>query len=295
MGFAGVDVDQMVQSVDNKQESQPQSLDTQNAQGTETTQESPAGANPDTPQGTETLAKTAQEILDLDKLERVRWGGKEWSIKDLQNATLRQEDYSRKTAEVKKQENFARNYIYDLRTVLTNPNRLDEFKKVYPKEYVQMVEEELKLRGNANQPKPEVSPASKPDPRFDEMYGEFQEWKENLRQSTVEKDKAWLENQIEVHSKKYDMADVETVLARAQVVESSGERVTEKVMEKLFKDLHDKTQERWEKKYQAMNSKQKAKSEAGKDIGPGGAIPGQAPVKPKSMKEARAGLFSKFD
>lgn len=232
-----------------------------------------------------TGTETPKEILDLDKLERVKWGGKEWSIEDLQKATLRQEDYSRKTAELAETRKYADNFASDLQTVIQNPQRLDEFRKIYPKQYVDAAEKVLASR-KEDAPKSTSEAPPLRDPRVDELQSKISAWEQSQYKAEVEKINSWLDNQFDTLSKKYTYADREVVLARAQVISDQGHQVTDKVLDKLFKENDAEVKTRWDKMYKEKATKQLETGAKSKDIGAGGGIPGAAPRGFKTIKEA---------
>lgn len=232
-----------------------------------------------------TSTETPKDILDLDKLERVKWGGKEWSIADLEKATLRQEDYSRKTAELAETRKYADNFASDLQTVIQNPQRLNEFRKIYPKQYVDVAEKVLASRKEA-EPKSTSVPSPMHDPRVDELQSKITAWEQAQHKAEVEKINSWLDNQFDTLSKKYTYADRDVVLARAQIISDQGHQVNEKVLDKLFKENDAEVKVRWDKMYKEKATKQLETGAKSKDIGAGGGIPGAAPRGFKTIKEA---------
>src|SRR3990167_2821971 len=86
--------------------------------------------------GTDTQEANNQgDIPELDKFERVKWEGKDWSLKDLKNSVLMHSDYSRKTQEISEERKFYDNLRYDLDAIRKNPDLESKFKELYPEKF----------------------------------------------------------------------------------------------------------------------------------------------------------------
>lgn len=274
--------------------------------GTETqTDLAPSGADTakaDSPETTEALSGAGQEktpttseikeILDLDKHDRFRFAGKEWTRKEFNNAYLMQSDYTRAKQQLAEDRRYADNYAADLRKVIRNPERLDEFKKLYPKSYVEMATNVLNdLRGQ--QPQPQGSqqkvpqPQNQEDPEVQSMKAEFREWKQKQYQAEVDTYQSWLDNQYETLGKKYPFANTEAVTMRASLLSEQGHEIKKETLEKLFKEVDDSEKSRFEAMYKSKVEKQKQVGLKTKDIGSGGSTPGSAPRGLKTLKEAK--------
>ena len=85
------------------------------------------------------------EITELEKLERFKFKGEEWTPKKAEQAFMRQQDYTKKAQELAEQRKeyeselkhreYRSNLKADINHVLKNPSLADEFKKIYPEEY----------------------------------------------------------------------------------------------------------------------------------------------------------------
>lgn len=263
----------------------------------------PAG---DTPSGEQNFSKaeskpeTIQDVLDLDKLDRsFRFNGREWTAKDLRNAYMMREDYTRKTQELAEARKYAENFDVDLQKVLRDPRLIGEMKKVYPRHYVEIAERWLGNRGGqqstptAGAQQPNESQAEY-ERRIAELEGRIAEWDKSQQQAEIAQIEAWLNNQYEALGKKYQFANAEVVTARAEVLSKSGTKVTDKVLDKLFKASHDEMKSRWEKHYQTKVQEQLKTGVKGKDVGPGGGVPGQAPKGLKTMKDAKEAMLAAY-
>lgn len=251
-----------------------------------------AAPSPDTisPKGTSTeTPKGADALTDLDKLERFRFQGREWSRKDLERAYLRQEDYSRKTQELAETRKYTDNFAADLRTVIKDRSRLEEFKRLYPREYVERAEEILSTLPGSRPP--ETQQTGNVDPAFREdiegIKREFNQLKQEREAQAIEQIQSWLDNQFDTLGKKYPNARQKEVMADAEVAARNCTKVTAEVLEKLFKASDAEISGAWEAKYKEKVNKQLSAGKQARDIGPGGGVPGEAPRTPKTFKEAR--------
>ncbi len=246
---------------------------------------SPAGTSSKAP-GTEA---TKSDPLDLDKLDRFRFSGREWKRDEFRSALMRQEDYSRKTQELAETRRFADNFAHDLKTVMGNPARFEEFKRIYPKEFVQIAEGVLKnARGGHGPNAQPTEPTSEPNPEIQALKDEFQQLKQEREAQAVEQIQGWLDHQFGILSKKYPNADPEVVNARAEVAARQGVKITAEALDKLFKDHHGQVKARLDKAASETIKKQISVGKEGKDIGAGGGVPTGAPKSPKTFKEAQA-------
>lgn len=241
----------------------------------------------------DTTPETTKEPLDLDKLESFKLNGKDWTRKEFQDAILRREDYTRKTMELSEARKYVDNFDIDLQYVMKNPKLLDEMRKVYPANYVAAAERILeRLHGQPqenNQPNArEVNPLKG---ELDEIKGELNQWRQDKHQAEVTKIETWLDNQYQTLSKKYPFADAEIVSARATLLSDKRTEITDNVLDKLFKQSNEEIKTRFDKVYKEQVSKQLSTGARGKDTGSGGGIPGQAPIEPKTLKEAKAAML----
>jgi hypothetical protein len=79
--------------------------------------------------------EAAPELVDLDTMDKFKFGGREWTPKELEAAYMRQQDYSRKTQEIAQERKYYDNLPYDLDMVKNNPALVNQFKQVYPAKF----------------------------------------------------------------------------------------------------------------------------------------------------------------
>lgn len=232
------------------------------------------------------------EPTDLDKLERFRFEGREWNRKDFKNAYLMREDYTRKTQELSEARKYSDNFHHDLKTVIANRDRFEEFKKLYPKEYVDRAEEILRQMAPNT---PGVAPKQEVDPLRKELDGiksQLEGWKKEKEETEITQINAWLDNQYQILSKKYPLANTEVITARAEVAASKGNKIDASALEKLFKRNDEEIKAKWEEHYKGKVNKQINAGKEAKDIGSGGGIVGGAPKNFKTIREATAGFLA---
>ncbi len=243
-------------------------------------------------------SQATKDFLDLDKLERFRFAGREWSPKDLKNAYLRHEDYTRKTQELSQERasitearKYSDNFSADLQAVIDNPSRISEFRDVYPKAYVDAALKILeRVQGTGAAPQAGSKPQAN-DPllqKVSSLEDKLTAIQEEKRQGEVKQIESWLNNTFQTLEKKYPMANSELITARAEVLAKQKEAITEEVLERLFKKNHEEIQASWDKIYKGKVQEQIKAGSKAKDTGAGGGIPGEAPRKFKNFKEATA-------
>lgn len=229
----------------------------------------------------------AQALADLDKMERFKFEGQEWSREDFRKAYLRQQDYSKKTAALAKdRETFASDQKYyenlysDLDIVRNNPHLASEFIKLYPQKfhsYLKNVLSETRQTSNEQQ-------AQKP--QYDvETQSRVQKLESFVHEQEVAKNTQMINNFTETFSKKYPDAFAELAIANVYEAYNQGEPITEELFEKSFKEVNDVVQSRFKAKYSDLVKKQTTANKKGQDVESGGGTPGQAPQKFKSIDD----------
>lgn len=242
-------------------------------------------------------SEAPKDYLDLDKLERFRFAGREWSPKELRNAHLRHEDYTRKTQETAEARKYADNFAHDIRAVIENPHRISEFRQVYPKSYVEAAQRILERMQGSGQTPQHSDPAKPNDPMMQKLSSleeKFSALEAEKFKGEVEQTEAWLNSQFETLTKKYPYANSEVVTARAEVASRQGTEITKEVLDKLFKASDNEIKAQWEKRYKEKVQEQIKAGSKAKDTGTGGGIPGGAPKGFKTIKEATNQFIQDF-
>lgn len=246
-------------------------------------------------------AAAKPDILDLDKHERVRFKGKEWSTKDLVDSQFRHEDYTRKVQAAAEARKYADNFEADLDAVVQNPSLFRELKRIYPPSYVKVAERVLRSLQNdsGERQAPEAStPYSQRDidPEIRNQIEELVQWKtavdSKITEAQVARSEATLDSWYNELGSKYPDADQEIVTAKAQwqaeLKEGRGEAFTKQDLEKVFKAEQERLEKRYAEKYRSQIEAQKAAAKKAQDVGAGGGVPTAPSKKPKTFKEANA-------
>ncbi len=249
-----------------------------------------APAGRDQAPSTSGAPESNNSILDLDRVEKFKIDGQEMSLKDLKNAMLRQQDYTRKTQEVARErelykareseQKFVDNLDSDLENVRNNPNLADQFRQLYPEKFHKylnfVVQKAQQEQGNQTQ-----------DPQFNSMKQEFNQIKEYLTTQRVEAAEAQIEAMVSKYAPKYPLADTEVVLGRAIKAHEAGVKLTPESWENIYKTAHEKIEKISNDFQQTKVKEQQSANKKGRDAGVGGAPPGAAPKK-RTFDEATA-------
>lgn len=240
-----------------------------------------------------------QQILELDKLEKFKWEGKEYTPAQLKKMAMQEADYTKKTQQIaaerksfQETEKYNTNLYHDLQKIKANPSLVDEFKKIYPEKYHQYVD---LIAANATMNK-ETNPASQTqsaqaefkDPRVDEVFDWVSEQK--LQTAVVQVNATFdkLTAQYPDASEREVIGQAQHLLALHKQNPQEYKKPDEKTIEELFKASQEDRlgfakgyQSRLIKSQQAANAK-------GTGPGAGGGTPGGAPKVARTLKEASA-------
>lgn len=231
----------------------------------------------------EQTTQAAPSIPDLDSMEKFKYGGREMTAKELRSEMMMQSDYTKKTQAMAEERKYHDNLRADLAAVKANPSLAEKFKSIYPERfhaYLEYVTPSQQARAEAQ---PTQQRYAEIDPN---VMQRFQRMEADMTQREVAAINAQLDAKFSKLSEKFPFADEEAAIARAQTLQERGEKLTDQVWENIWKSVHDKNEGRFKQIQSAQAQKQKTANAKGKDAAQGGGIPGQAPVKPKTIKEA---------
>jgi hypothetical protein len=231
------------------------------------------------PQGQPNAAP--QTVAELERLEKFKFDGKEYTPDQLRRERMLHADYTKKTQELSKERKFYDNLRYDLEKVRKNPALIDEFRQIYPEKfhaYLEMIE----ARAQANQSRmgDEMSGEERADlsPEVKEKLERFESY---VRDQETSKHEAILEAKFSTLSKKYPDAIEDMVLARAQSLLDHKVQLTDQVWDKLWKESHNLIQSKVNNKQKTTLEAQREANKRASDTGSNGGTPGQAPAKMK--------------
>lgn len=244
-----------------------------------------------------------QALVELDKLERFKFNGKEYTPQDLKKDFLRQQDYTKKTQALARQreqyeqaqedKKFATNFVADLRKVYQNPSLEKEFYNIYPVEYHEALKDALEvLRAkngessgqNQNQSQSVVQQKSQQiDPylahRIDKIEKSFHE-------QEVAKNQTMIDSDISKFSQKYKYANTKEVVANLFETISAGAKYSAELVEQSFKISDKSARDLAKRIYSEQVKEQTSANNKARDVDSGGGTVGRAPRTFKSISEA---------
>lgn len=281
MDFKAI-ADQAVQDMNSG--SQPQPTSEAPSSAPENTSQSNQSATTGSPQ------PTAQQLQDLSKLEKFLIEGKEYNYKDLKSERMRFSDYTKKTQEISQERKYYANLNSDLRQVKSNPALAEEFKRVYPEQfhaYLDVIIEQAQKEQPTNQQSSDDYDQSGYDQKkIEQMVQRMVEQRtapiqNHFKEQETKAVEAQIDAIFKTNSAKYQFADEETVLARAQALHNQGIPLNDETWERIFKSVQDSNQKRYETYHTQKISEQKKANTKARDVASGGGIPGEAPQKVK--------------
>lgn len=246
----------------------------------------------------ETAAAPAPEVVpsltELDGLSEFTFQGERYTPDQLHKFLTEHKGYAQQAEDYKKEKEYSENLQIDLDNVLADPRLADKFKATYPKKYHGVLDRYLQTNGQTTAQSQTAQPPTLPK----EFLSEFGQVKERLKffeqrayDAEVASANAKLDAIVPPLMKKFPMAIEDQVYTRAENILQSGQKLTEKTWERLVRESHESAQKRADQFYGEKMKSQLEKGQRGADVGPGGASPGQAPVKPKTFAEAQAAMM----
>lgn len=256
---------------------------------------------------------TKQETIELDKLEKFKINGEEWTPKTLQAAMLRQQDYSKKTQETAQERKFLDNFEKDIETVKGNPSLAAEFKRIYPPKYHQFVDRLLSTSVvQEEQPANDLKDNDLfKDPRIQQLLQEADEsrayrkrqdevsMQQNVKTATQEIEATLRELVAKHNVPKEAQKDVELVTLKKieELISFNKENpdkavpLTGDIWNKAYEQTYADFNRTMEALYKQKVNKQTEASKKAKDIGAGGGTLANAPTK-VPMKDVKAQMLN---
>lgn len=243
--------------------------------------------------------EVAQAMAELDKMDKFKFQGQEWTPKDLEKAILRQKDYTQKTQGLSDERKsfgderkFYENLAWDLMKLRDDPSKVQEFVKVYPQAFHKYAEEFLKQASNQVQSQ---APQTQQQPYQDvQTLSRLERLEKFYNDQEVAKNELEIKNVMTSMATKYpDAANfTEMVLGRAYEAHTQGTQLTPQVWEDIYKQVNDQVGSMIKTKYGDLVKKQQAANVKARDVGAGGGTVGTAPKKFKGFKEATAAAIA---
>jgi len=133
------------------------------------------------------------------------------------------------------------------------------------------------------------------DPKLTALERKLEMLEQKEYQREREQAEKYIDSSIEKFSKKYELADQDLVLARAEVLISSNAKLDDAAFEKIFKESHERNLERAKAHGEKMFKGQSQANSQAKDTSIGGGTPGQAPIVPKTIKDATRQIMADIE
>lgn len=256
-------------------------------------EETKAAEGRDQSEETET-DETIDEIFNIDKHEKVVFNGKEYTPEQLNKAMLMQSDYTKKTQAIASERKYYDNLQYDLEAVAEDPRKADQFKKLYPEKFhgylnfLNTGAQGSNSRDKSGDESGDLVAELKAELR--EVKSKLGEYDQKFHDEKVEAEDSRLDAIFTKLSGKYDLADEDAIVNRAQALIKQNQdnphfRMTDAAWERLFKADHEARDKRYSERHKRLLEQQAKQGDRGADGGPGGAAPGR-PRKRESMAEA---------
>lgn len=271
-------------------------LEQQELQTTESTEQ---GAAPEADASTESSQEQAQAaaIAELEALEKFKFNGREMTAKELNSMVMAHADYTKKTQAISEERKFRAALQHDLPLLQKDHLLADKFKKAYPPEYHYLLDV---LGINAKREQTQA-PGKEVSPETQELIQRIERIEGQTRDKQVQAIGVELDNIFESMAKKYPYAREKEVLSAAsslldQMIQEQGNdaQLSAAHFDKLFKQSNDEIQSLAKKLQSEQVKQQKQANARGRDVGPGGGLPGREPVRPRTIKEATAAAMQEI-
>jgi len=233
-------------------------------------------------------------LAELEKMDKFRFDGQEWTAKDLKNAILRQQDYTRKTQDLSEarktfenERKFYENLHADLNIVKQNPHLAQEFLKIYPQKFHGALKQ---IMGDQAQLQSQQVP--KQESKFDvDVMSRLTNLEKFYHEQEVAKNEAQINSTVDTLSKKYPDAIPEMAIGRvfeayAQALKTDpNAKLTPEMWEDTFKSVDKFMKDRISTMYRTKQQEQLKANKRASDVSSGGGTVGRAPQKFSRLKD----------
>lgn len=222
------------------------------------------------------------EIVDIDGQDKIMFRGKEYTPEELDKSILRQSDYTRKTQSLAENRKYYDNLHYDLANVRNNPEMADQFRQIYPESfhtYLDLVENtghqedsDLDLESDTIS-----GPLQK---KLESMQNKIDSYDRKFQDEKIEATNARLDAVFEKLGQKYDLADEDAIVNKAQRLLEDNKanpnfELTNSAWERLFRNDHEARDTAYSSRQKRLLDAQAEQGNKGNDGGPGGVPPGR--------------------
>lgn len=252
---------------------------------------------PDQPQSAPSEQSQAQAAIDLDGVSEFTFQGQKLTPDQLLEIMNGYKTLSESQKSYAQEQKFIENLEADLDNVMKDPSLAQKFKEIYPPKFHPLVDKILRSSGQASAAQPNSAQNALPQElqqKFMTLEQRLKFFEDRAYQAEVASAQAQIDKITEPLFKKFPLAIEDQVFARAEAYIEKGHKLTEKVWERLIRESHETIEKRFDQVNGAKLKAQIEKGKRGADVGPGGATPGQAPMKAKTLEEAREQMLKAF-
>lgn len=228
-------------------------------------------------------------ITSLDSLSEFEFQGQKLTPDRLQEVFNGYKTLSERQKAYEGEEKFIKNLDADIEAVLENPALADKFKSTYPEKYHRVLDRVM-ARMNPQAQSQSTLPKSFLD-EFGQLKSGYEQLQKHLHQMAVESANAKLDATLPKLWEKFPLANEDQVLAKAEAFLAQGGKLTEQTWERLAKESHEFVSKKADAFYKKQLGTQLEKGQMARDVGPGGAAPGKAPVKVKTFADAEKAMI----
>lgn len=192
------------------------------------------------------------------------------------------------------QERFEKNLEADLDAVLEDPRLAAKFKSVYPAKYHGIVDRLLRDQRQEPTAQPQTAQSSLPKEflsEFEQLKGKLAFFEDRAYQTEVKAANAQIDKIVTPLFQKFPMAVEDVVFLKAEQAIAKDGPLSDKAWERIVRESHEANKKKSDQFNERQLKAQLEKGQRGQDTGPGGAAPGQAPVKPRNFGEAQEALL----
>lgn len=233
-------------------------------------------------------SQAVNSVTELDKLEKFRFEGQEYTPKALKEAILRMQDYTRKTQEhsrtvesFKQEQKFYDNLWADLEAVRKDRNLAAEFIKVYPEKFHQALKQVLSETNGTNS-----NPQGQQGPHFDvDLQNRLAKLEKVHQEQEIAKNTTEINSLIDKYSKQFPKAIPKLAIADVFEAYNQGVTPTAETWEQAFKSSQEYRESLVKADYGDLVKKQQQANQKARDVETGGGTPGRAPKKFGSLRE----------
>lgn len=232
--------------------------------------------------------QVANAIAELDKMEKFRFEGQEYTPKALKDAILRMKDYTQKTQEhsksvesFKQEKKFYENLWDDIENVRRDRSLATEFLKLYPEQFHSILKRALS--GESNQASSQQTQTS---PMIDvDTQAKIVKLEKFVHEQEVAKNTNEINSLIEKYSKQFPKSIPKLAIAEVFEAFNQGSQPTPETWEQAFKASQEYRESLLKQDYGELVKKQTQANQKARDVDAGGGTPGRAPKKFGSLRE----------